>query len=97
MFERLVLEVEFNVGAAIGGFHNSKEDLDCPLRNGLLVLGLAELHFIAPNIAHLINEENLVDIDSAPLIDDVLDNLLALDFAHCYYFAFHIIISLAYL
>jgi hypothetical protein len=82
MLERLIFKIEFDIGVTISRFHNSEKHFHCSLRNWLHVLGLAEFDFIAPDSAHLIHEEHLVDVDLAPLVNNVLNDLLAFELAH---------------
>jgi len=83
MFEGLVFKIEFDIGATIGRFHNGEEDLDGTLGNGFHVLGLAEFDLVAPDVAHLVDEEDLLDVDATPLVNDVLHDLFAAQLVHC--------------
>ena len=82
VLQGLVLEVELDIGAAVRSFHNGEEYFDGAFGNWLHVLGLAEFDFVAPDVAHLIHKEHLVDVDLAPLIHNILNNLLALELTH---------------
>jgi hypothetical protein len=45
--ERFVLKVELNGSFAVSHLNKSKENFNCPLRNGLKGVRLAELNLIA--------------------------------------------------
>lgn len=83
MFEGLVFKIKFDISSSIGRFHNGEEDLDGTLWDGLHVLGLAELDLVAPNVTHLVDEEDLLDVDATPLVHYVLYDLFAAQLVHC--------------
>ena len=46
---------------------------------------LGELNLILENVGVLAHEEDLVDVDFGPLVDDVLDDVETLLLSHCSY------------
>ena len=89
MLERLVLKIELNV-VIIGAVTHCdiKEDFDCSFGDWSQLIRLTEFNVVLQHIAVFGSEEDLVDVDAGPGVNDTLDYLLPsllIHFRHLYY------------
>ena len=77
VLERLIFEVKFNFVLAIFSFDNIKVNFDSSLWNRFVVFGLTEFDLVTENVTNLVEVEYLVDINLAPLIYNLLDDVFS--------------------
>jgi len=87
VLEGLIFKVEFyfvtavHVGLVLK-LNQVEVDLHGAFWDRLGLVGLREFDFILENVGVLLNEEDLVDVDLGPLVDDSFDDVQTLLFSH---------------
>ena len=74
VLETLVFEVELHFVLTVICLNDIEVNLDSSLRNRFDLFRLTEFNLITENVSHLVEEENLDDVDFTPVIYDILDN-----------------------
>ena len=91
VFERLIFKVEFHfvtvvLSTLVLQLDQVKVDLDSALWDRLGLMGLRELDLILENVGILLHEENLVDVDLGPFIDNAFYDVQTFLFSHLLYY-----------
>ena len=78
VLERLVLKIELNV-VIIGAVTHCdiKENFDCTFGDWSQLIWLTKFNVVLQHIAVFSSEEDLVDVDAGPGVNDTLDYLLS--------------------
>lgn len=77
MLETLVFEVELHFVLTLFGLNDVEINLYGSFWNGFDSFWLTEFDLVAENVAYLVEEEHLDDVDLTPVIDDILNNYFA--------------------